>query len=68
MDFCGLYQFRQKYTKGKELIMQQFERLQSVTENDIDEAKSYIEGSHVLQLEDNSHHADYLAFWETIKT
>jgi len=21
----------------------------------------------VLQLEDNSHHADYLAFWETIK-
>ena len=53
--------------KAKELIMKQFERLQIVTENDLDEAKSYIEGSHVLQLEDNSHHADYLAFWETIK-
>ena len=31
------------------------------------EAKTYIEGSNALQIEDNFQRADLLAFWETIK-
>ena len=53
--------------KAKEIIFEQFKRLKGVTENDIEESKTFIEGNHMLQMEDNFHHADYLAFWETIK-
>ena len=53
--------------KAKEIILQQFRRLQKITANDLNEAKMYIEGNHALQMEDNFHHADNLAVWETIK-
>ena len=53
--------------KAKQLIAEQFERLQKATENDLEEAKNYVEGNHTLQMEDNFHHADYVAYWETIK-
>ena len=33
----------------------------------MEEAKTYIEGNHILEMEDNFHYADNLAFWETIK-
>ena len=47
--------------------MQQFRRLESATENDVEESKTFIEGSHAIQMEDNFHSADNLSFWETIK-
>ena len=53
--------------KAKEIIMQQFRRLEKADKNELDEAKTYIEGNYTLQIEDNYHHADNLAFWETIK-
>ena len=53
--------------KAKKIIFEQFRRLKGATENDIDESKTFIEGNHTLQMEDNFHNADYLAFWETIK-
>ena len=53
--------------KAKKIIFEQFERLKRVAENDIEESKTFLEGNHALQMEDNSHNADQLAFWETIK-
>jgi len=53
--------------KAKKIIFEQFERLKRAAENDIEESKTFLEGSHALQMEDNSHNADQLAFWETIK-
>lgn len=53
--------------KAKEIILQQFRRLETLTSKDLEEAKTYIEGNNALQTEDNLHHADNLAFWESIK-
>ncbi len=53
--------------KAKEIILQQFLRLESLSENDLEEAKTFIEGNHSMQMEDNFHQADNLAVWESIK-
>mgnify|MGYP001558549697 CR=1 FL=1 len=53
--------------KAKEIIMQQFHKLRGVTKLDIDEAKTFIEGNHTLQMEDNFHCTDNFSFWDTIK-
>lgn len=53
--------------KAKEIILQQFRKLQDISKKDLLESKTFIEGNHALQLEDNFHAADNFAFWETIK-
>mgnify|MGYP001581938347 FL=1 len=53
--------------KAKEIIMQQFRRLGSISKKDLEEAKTYVEGNNALQMEDNFHKADNFAFWESIK-
>ena len=53
--------------KAKEIMLQQFRRLEKISSNDLHEAKTYIEGNHTLEMEDNFHHADNIAVWETIK-
>ncbi len=63
--FAGLD--RKNMQKAKSLILKQFKRLQKITKKELDEAKTYIEGHHALELEDNFHYADNLSFWEMIK-
>ncbi|MBI2647320.1 insulinase family protein [Candidatus Woesearchaeota archaeon] len=58
---------RDNVGKAKEIMLQQFGKLEKLNEKDLEEAKTYIEGSHTLEMEDNFRHADNLAFWETIK-
>ena len=53
--------------KAKEIILQQFRKLSSISKTELEEAKTFIEGNHALEMEDNFHLADNLAFWETIK-
>ena len=53
--------------KARKIILQQFKNLENIDENELEDAKNYIEGNHTLNMEDNFHAADDLAFWETIK-
>ncbi|MBI2652592.1 insulinase family protein, partial [Candidatus Woesearchaeota archaeon] len=53
--------------KAKDIILEQFRKLEKTGKRELDEAKNYIEGNHALQMEDNFHQADYFAFWESIK-
>ncbi len=53
--------------KAKEIIFQQFKRLEKISKKDLQEAKTYIEGNHALETEDNFARADNLAVWESIK-
>ena len=53
--------------KAKEIILQQFRRLEGISKKDFDEAKTFIEGSYTLETEDNLKRADELAVWESIK-
>ncbi len=48
----------------KALIRQQLKKLLQVTENELQEAKDYLEGSFSLDNEDTLKQADLLAYWE----
>ena len=63
--FCGLD--KRKIEEAKNIIFQQFRKLEKIDKNDISEAKTYVEGNHTLTMEDNFYLADNIAFWETIK-
>ena len=63
--FAGLD--KKNIEKAKEIILQQFRKLEKIKKNELEEAKMYIEGNHTLELEDSFQAADNLAFWETIK-
>ncbi|MEK6827767.1 MAG: pitrilysin family protein [Nanoarchaeota archaeon] len=58
---------KNKMEKAKEIILQQFRRLENINGNDLEDAKTFIEGSHTLSMEDNFQRADNLAVWETIR-
>ena len=53
--------------KAKRIMMSQFKRLQNLAENELNDAKTYLEGNNALEMEDNFSRADNLAVWETIK-
>ncbi|MBU0459970.1 MAG: insulinase family protein [Nanoarchaeota archaeon] len=51
----------------KKLILNELEKLQQLTEKDLLEAKNYIEGNYLLELEDTQKLADQLLAWEMVK-
>ncbi len=53
--------------KVKKLILDELEKLQKITPNDLNESKTYIEGDFYLDLEDNQKVADQLLLWEHAK-
>ena len=63
--FVGLD--RKNIEKAKNIIFKQFRKLESISKKDLDEAKTFIEGDYALNIEDNAHAADNLAFLESIK-
>jgi predicted Zn-dependent peptidase len=52
--------------KVKKTVFEQLQQLQEITEKELEEAKTYIEGDYYLDLEDNQRVADQLLFWEQI--
>ena len=51
----------------KKLILEELEKLQQVTEQEVQEAKTYLEGDCLLDLEDGQKMADQLLFWAQVK-
>lgn len=58
---------KKNLTLVKELILGELNKLKNVSDNDIKEAKTYIEGDYLLELEDPQKTADQLLFWEQAK-
>ncbi len=50
----------------QELILQEMEKLKKVSAKDLKEAKDFIEGDYLLELEDSQKVADQLLFWEQV--
>lgn len=57
---------RLKVNLVKELILEQLERLKKISGQELQEAKTYVEGSYWLEVEDNLKLADHLCFWEQV--
>jgi len=62
--YCNLD--KSKIAQAKGIIAEQFKNLQAISKNDLVDAKTYLEGNQAVQMEDNFHKADTLAFWETM--
>lgn len=63
--FAGLD--KKNIEKARNIIFQQFRKLENISKKDLEEAKTFIEGDYALNMEENTHLADNLAFLETIK-
>ncbi len=63
--FAGAYATidRKNQTKVKKMILEELAKLQYVLEEDIEEAKTYVEGNYVLGIEDGQVLADQMLFW-----
>ena len=64
--FTGLE--KKNIEKARKIILEQFEKLKNVSGKDVEESKTFVEGSFALQMEENFSKADNLAFWETISS
>ncbi len=51
----------------KKVILEELRKLKQVSEQDLQEAKDYIEGDYYLELEDGQKLADQILFWEQAK-
>lgn len=51
----------------KKIILEEIEKVKQCTEEDLEEAKTYVEGSYLLDMEDGQKLADQLLFWEQVR-
>lgn len=52
--------------KGKNIVLDEFKKLQKLSEEDLNEAKTYIEGRHAIEMDETDKLADKLAYWEFV--
>jgi len=50
----------------KKIVSDELEKLKNVSDRDLKEAKTFIEGKFVLNEEDNRKFADFICFWENV--
>ena len=48
-------------------MLEQLKEVKNITEEELKESKTYIEGTYFLELEDSQKLADNLALWEQVK-
>jgi len=51
----------------KKLMRAELEKIKTVSQQDVQEAKEYVEGDYLLEVEDPQKLADQLLFWEQVK-
>jgi predicted Zn-dependent peptidase len=51
-----------------EIVLREFKQLEKLSEKDLGEAKTFLEGEFLLHTEDNQKLADVLAFWDMANT
>jgi predicted Zn-dependent peptidase len=49
------------------LILEEFQKLKSIDDNELNDAKGFVEGRYLLDNEDTHNKADVLGFWELIE-
>jgi len=52
--------------KCEEVIVEQIHKLKNITKNQLDEAKTFLEGEYILQREDSQKIAESVSFWDQI--
>lgn len=50
----------------KKLVLDEIEKLKSISDRDLEEAKTFLEGEFLLANEDNARRADHISSWESV--
>ncbi|MBT3298676.1 insulinase family protein [archaeon] len=58
---------KNKLNLAKRIILENIQKLENISDQELNEAKSYIEGNYYLDLEDNQKLADQILYWEQCK-
>ncbi len=58
---------KKKIELTRKTVLEEIEKLKAISDLDLNEAKTYVEGDYILDLEDNQKQADQLLFWEQVK-
>ncbi len=58
---------KKNFGRVRAMVLKELERLYSVSENDVCEAQTFLEGDFLLEHEDTQKLADQVAFWEQVK-
>lgn len=58
---------RKNVTLVKKLILEEFDKIKSVPAQEVQEAKEFVEGDYLLDIEELPKLADQLLFWEQVK-
>ena len=58
---------KKKVNLAVKLVLKQLNKLKTLSEKDLEESKTYLEGSYLLETEDNQKLADALVFWEQVE-
>jgi len=58
---------RKNISLVKDLMLKEIRSLRNVSEEEVQEAKNYIEGDYLLEIEDTQKVADQILFWEQVK-
>lgn len=58
---------KKKVNLAIKLVLKQLNKLKTLSKKDLEESKTYLEGSYLLETEDNQKLADALVFWEQVE-
>lgn len=50
----------------QDIVLEEFEKLKNISDSDLEDAKTFIEGEFLVSAEDSQHFADYLSFWHLV--
>jgi len=56
----------EKLSFAHKLVLKEFDNLMNITDSELDQAKSFIEGNFKLENEDSANYAESLAYWDYI--
>lgn len=58
---------RKNVNTVKNVMLEEIKKLEYIAEKDLQEAKDFLEGDYLLELEDSQKFADQVLFWEQVK-
>ncbi len=58
---------KKKLEEAKNIVTKELEKIRYVTNKELIDAKNYIEGQYLIEIEDNQKRAEAISFWQVIK-
>ena len=58
---------KKKLEEARNIVTNELEKIRKITSKELMDAKNYIEGQYLIEIEDNQKRAEAISFWQVIK-